>query len=315
MPATSTLRELALRAFLRATYGPVPSRDGAFGRSVHWDDDGSAVVRATLETGRPCLVARFGSTELACVDFYLRWRKRRLAPVPYLRQVRAAIRDNSGVFPTDDATLDRFCETYLSALGEVDVLGVWFNRGEDRVVGKYCPDASLVHLEALNAVIRRDPWTQALGGRRVLVVHPFSATIESQYRTQRERLFDNPAVLPEFELTAIQAVQSLGGEPCGFESWFDALVSMQAQVEAADFDVAIVGAGAYGLPLCAAIKRAGRQAVQMGGATQLLFGIIGRRWEVESPHEVALVVNEHWVRPSAAETPSTAAGVEGGCYW
>jgi ketopantoate reductase len=90
---------------------------------------------------------------------------------------------------------------------------------------------------------------------------------------------------------------------------------MREEVARIDFDVAIVGAGAYGLPLAAAVKDLGRQAVHLGGATQLLFGIRGRRWEVESPDDIAPLFNEHWVRPSAEETPQGSSSVEGGCYW
>ena len=45
------------------------------------------------------------------------------------------------------------------------------------------------------------------------------------------------------------------------------------------FDVAIIGCGAYGMPLAAMLKQAGKQAIHLGGATQLLFGIKGKRWE------------------------------------
>jgi hypothetical protein len=110
-------------------------------------------------------------------------------------------------------------------------------------------------------------------------------------------------------------VQSIAGNQCGFPTWFDALEHMRAQIAATEFDVAIIGAGAYGLPLAASVKRMGRQAVHLGGATQLLFGIRGRRWEVESPDDIAPLFNEHWVRPSVEETPENRELVEGGCYW
>lgn len=38
-----------------------------------------------------------------------------------------------------------------------------------------------------------------------------------------------------------------------------------------DFDVAIIGCEAYGFPLAARLKRAGKIVVHMGGATQILF--------------------------------------------
>ncbi|MCD7883766.1 MAG: hypothetical protein LUI87_08725 [Lachnospiraceae bacterium] len=80
-----------------------------------------------------------------------------------------------------------------------------------------------------------------------------------------------------------------------------------------DFDVAIIGAGAYGLPLAAYCKERGAQAIQMSGATQILFGIKGKRWD-DHPF-ISSLYNEYWVRPNESETPPLKQKVEGGSYW
>ena len=81
------------------------------------------------------------------------------------------------------------------------------------------------------------------------------------------------------------------------------------------FDVAILGCGAYGLPLAVMLKRAGKPAIYMGGSTQLLFGIKGRRWDLHFPEVVALY-NDYWVRPSEEETPKNInANEDQGAYW
>lgn len=82
-----------------------------------------------------------------------------------------------------------------------------------------------------------------------------------------------------------------------------------------DFDVAIIGCGAYGFLLAAEVKKMGKVAIHLGGATQLLFGIIGTRWERETPRFYRDVVNEYWVRPSAKERIKEADQIEQGCYW
>ena len=79
------------------------------------------------------------------------------------------------------------------------------------------------------------------------------------------------------------------------------------------FDVAILGCGAYGLPLAARIKRMGKQAIHLGGATQLMFGIRGGRWD--NTPAIARFKNDAWVTASSDETPKCAASVENGCYW
>ena len=126
-------------------------------------------------------------------------------------------------------------------------------------------------------------------------------------------MFENTKVLPEFELLTLKAVQSIGGKSDGFSTWFEALNWMYNQAMAMDFDIALIGCGAYGFPLAAKIKESGKSAIHMGGVTQMLFGIKGGRWD-KSPDYVALY-NEHWCRPSELEKPKVASQVEDACYW
>lgn len=89
--------------------------------------------------------------------------------------------------------------------------------------------------------------------------------------------------------------------------------TLQERVLSLSFEVALLGCGAYGLPLAAAIRRHGRQAIHLGGALQLLFGIQGRRWDRDA--QMQQLSNDRWIRPGARETPATADQIEGGCYW
>ena len=152
-----------------------------------------------------------------------------------------------------------------------------------------------------------------MSGKRVLVVHPFRKTILSQYE-KRAQLFPGRDILPEFaSLTVIQAVQGLAGQDTGYDSWFDALDAMERKMDAADYDVAIIGAGAYGLPLAAHARDTGHAAIQMSGATQLLFGIKGKRWD-DHP-VISKLYNPAWVRPDESEGITNKEKVEGGSYW
>ncbi|MDZ4290077.1 MAG: hypothetical protein U0984_19075, partial [Prosthecobacter sp.] len=126
-------------------------------------------------------------------------------------------------------------------------------------------------------------------------------------------LFQDQRVLPEFELKTYKSVQSIANTKTRFATWFDALEFMKEQVGQIDFDVAILGCGAYGFPLAAHVKRMGRKAIHLGGATQILFGIKGKRWE--NIPDVSILMNEHWQRPMPSEMPDGGDKVEGGAYW
>lgn len=204
---------------------------------------------------------------------------------------------------------------------EIDILGSW-RKEENLLVDT--SSIKLVHLLCLEPFHAQNPWTRALKGKKVLVIHPFAQTIEKQYTNNRNLLFTNPDILPDFELQTLIAIQSLGGKS-QFNTWFDALQYMKDEIDKRDYDIALIGCGAYGFPLAAHIKRSGKKAIHLGGALQLLFGIKGKRWTNPNYGVNSLsfiktnyynnLMNDFWVSPSKAEKPSNANNVEGACYW
>ena len=63
-----------------------------------------------------------------------------------------------------------------------------------------------------------------------------------------------------------------------------------------DADIVILGCGAYGFPLAAMLKNAGKQVIHLGRATQILFGIKGNRWNAHPV--ISKLFNEKWSTPS-----------------
>lgn len=268
---------------------------------------GNDAIFAALKAGKPWFAGRCGATEMRCAAEYLGGGGK-----SFSEKIRAEVRDLSGVFPTDDETLSRFCETYIEAAHAADLLALW-DVGAEKQVAAGCTHAAFTRLRALEPYYHKNPWSAALAGRRVLVVHPFAQSIRAQYE-KREQLFADPELLPAFaQLTVIPAVQGLAGQDTGFSDWFAALRFMQDAMDRADYEIALIGAGAYGLPLAAHAAAAGHMAVQMSGATQLLFGIKGRRWD-EHPF-ISRLYNDAWIRPAAAEQVQNKEKVEGGSYW
>ena len=211
--------------------------------------------------------------------------------------------------------------TGSSPIGTYKQLVDWYKKGDINFA-----QVTTVNLDEYRGLTRdndqsyyyfmhKNPWSTALAGKRVLVIHPFADTIREQYK-KREKLFEDSDILPEFELQTLKAVQTIvGTKDERFETWFEALKWMYDEALKIPFDIAILGCGAYGQPLACMLKRAGKQAIHIGGATQIMFGIRGRRWELNSPF-ISSLCNENWVRPSAAETPLNKEKNEfGGAYW
>jgi len=113
-------------------------------------------------------------------------------------------------------------------------------------------------------------------------------------------------------------VQSIAGECTEFSDWFAALESMKNAMDKVEYDICLIGCGAYGFPLAAHAKRRGKKGFHMGGSLQLLFGIRGKRWEnpdYNPFYNYARLMNEHWIKPSEEERPRAAQMVECACYW
>ena len=68
---------------------------------------------------------------------------------------------NCGVFPKEKAVLVDWAETYLGSLSNIDLLGVWFNSGEEAIVGTYAPSATLARIQGVEPYYHQNPWTKS----------------------------------------------------------------------------------------------------------------------------------------------------------
>lgn len=269
-------------------------------------EQGNDEIKEIIVRGKPAAVVRLGSTETNCAFPWM--VNQEVAEAELKRGLYL-----SGIFPPDNKHNAEFSKIYLESAKAADVMALCDVYKEKKIVTTYCPKATFIRARSIEPYYFQEPWTQALKGKKILVVHPFVETIAKQYQ-RREKLFDNKKILPEFQsIDFVKAVQSAAGAESGFSCWKEALAYMCDEIDKKDFEIAIVGAGAYAMPLCAHIKSIGKIAVQMSGSTQILFGIKGKRWD---EHEViSKLYNEYWVRPSVEETPKQTEKVEGGSYW
>ena len=271
-------------------------------------ESGNDLIKQMILNAKPTMIARCGATEMRCIGEYI-------STGSFSDTIRREISELSGVFPTTDENLKRFCEFYMECVEKSDLLALWGVGAENKIVKERCSnETQFTELTALEPYYFENPWSVALKEKKVLVVHPFELSIKKQYEN-REKIFINQDILPKFKkFSVIKSVQTIAGSRDErFSNWFDALNYIQEQISCIDFDVAIIGAGAYSLPLAAYVKSIGKIAIQMSGSTQILFGIKGKRWE-QIP-EVSKFFNEYWIRPSDKETPDQSKNVEGGCYW
>jgi hypothetical protein len=289
------------------------------------------LITKTINDHKPVMIARFGATELSCLSYYLSIKKSNIL-IKYIdsrfnkfwwnSNILFQLQNNSGFFPLTKINIDKYCKLLLKDMRDIDILGSWLKN--ENIFYEFINHTVKIHFLNLEPFWSKLPWTSVLQDKNVLIIHPFSEDISKQY-FKRNLLFKNQDVLPQFKnLIVIKAIQSLGNGDNRFIDWFDALDYMKSQINNVDFDICLIGCGAYGLHLAAHVKNIGKKAVHMGGSLQLLFGIKGKRWEDPNygvkeyglPYGSYLtLMNEHWIYPSHDTIPINADKIENSCYW
>lgn len=285
-------------------------------------EDTNILLKKCLEYNKTFLVIKFGTNELENYTTFLSEEKN-----PSIKDFAYAAKNlknyssslcfnrlclEAGFFPNIPELGIKWKDLVKEDIKDIDMMVSYLKL--EKYISKELKHTKKIHFDGfLKPFLFANPWTQALENKKVLVIHPFADSIKAQYE-KREKLFDNPKVLPKFsELHVIKAVQSIANNETEFNTWFEAFEWMKSEIDKIDFDVALIGCGAYGMDLAAYCKRKGKIGLHMASYVQILFGIYGTRWE-DDP-SVKPFINEYWIRPLESEKPKNFKVVENGCYW
>jgi hypothetical protein len=219
---------------------------------------------------------------------------------------------NGGVINPNKETLVKYSQHIKEGIESSDLLVYW-----EHLKGQYIDYKKLINCDlTMNRAVEpfyfNNPWSESLKGKKVLVIHPFTESIEKQY-SNKDLLFKNKNILPDFELKTYKPYQTSCSEINETDDWNNLLNNMIEDINNIDFDIALIGCGCYDIPLSTAIKNMGKQSIIIGGGLQILFGIKGKRWDTHNT--ISSFYNDYWIRPSDEEKPKEFRKVEGGCYW
>jgi hypothetical protein len=283
-------------------------------------NDYNDLVKNAIQKGVPFMVSRFGSEEIKWYINYRVSKKNVVLRIYYYiicqteewkSKIRLELISNLSFSPSTREMTNCFYLEYFQAVPKIDILGSWLYLEKSKIIN-FEQITKSIYLGHLEPYYSQTPWTRALEGKKVLVIHPMKKSIEAQY-LKRNLIFGDKKILPDFYLEVFQAPYF---DDPRFGSWKAIMEYYKTEIRNFDFDVAILGCGSWGMPLAGYIKDIGKVAIHLGGSTQILFGIIGERWETQWPEFRALnLVNEHWIRPLPEETPGWAKGYDKNSYW
>ena len=260
-------------------------------------NNSNELIKEKILSSLPLMICRYGSVEFSAIT---------------TGNNIDSLCNNAGFFPRDKKLISKFKDVYLEASKSIDILSVW-NYNQNKLTSMSKKKSLIRNFPNIKYIIELhtlDPyhnsWISELKGKKLLILHPFKKSIEYQINK-------NNTLLPVVEsIEIIEAVQTIAGNvDTRFKDWFEALDFMIKEIQMHKFDLCLIGCGAYGLPLAAAVKKMGKQSIHIGGSLQLLFKIKGKRWVNRDDYEF----DRSWIFPLTEDIPSKASKVEDACYW
>jgi hypothetical protein len=147
--------------------------------------------------------------------------------------------------------------------------------------------------------------------KKVLAISSFDGLIKKQFESGNVyKIYNNyPNIITLETIKFPYCFHNNGPD----NNYFETLEYIFNQIKNIDFDIAILGCGAYGHMLCHKIHtELKKDAIYVGGSIQTLFGIISSR---EKQHG-KIKYNEYWIDEIPEEyRPNNYKLIENGCYW
>jgi hypothetical protein len=277
---------------------------------------GRADIKDRLLHGKPLFAGRLGHTEnyiLIDHEFVTAGLYKRYSDYIFERS-----KIDSGMFSATPEGFDVFSKYTLDALRNITDLQIWFLKMEPYWIKHYCHRGVQLYCDdGIWDANDPEPITSYLRGRKVLIVSSFTDTMAKQY-PNRHQIYPSRPILPDFaKISFVKAPVTFAGNVPTWPTWEDALLDTYAQCKKCDYDVALIGAGSYSLPLGNLLFKDGKQVIVLNSRIQLLFGIKGQRFIDHPEFGFASYFNDYWVRPSSEEKPKNAQTVDYGHndYW
>ena len=239
--------------------------------------------------------------------------------VGYLGQMR----DCTGINISNPDSLSRYVNAYMQAVHNCTIVGTM--KGTGQMIYTWCAEniPKKEHFPACclepfyffkpcsyNAGVRYK-WPNIMANKRLLIVSSHFHTIKKQI-SKLDKLFPPYRIFNNNSFVVVKPPMTLGDTS---KEWHEHFETFKNNISKEEFDIALVSCGGYGMPICDFIYCSmNKSCIYMGGALQLLFGIMGKRWEKHAI--ISGFRNEHWVYPLAEDVPENHQNYcEGGTYW
>jgi hypothetical protein len=266
-----------------------------------------------INIGQPFFIGRIAGIELK-IAYSLLYRR----AFDMVHEIKE-LENNAGIHIKNLDSLRVYVDQLVAAYDHCTAIAEWETTGAvfaitgdgQRLIAERTPTIPKIAAQSLEPYYVKPSWMPALSGKKVLIIHPFAKTIHQQVPLL-PKLFPGREWFHQCTLSCIAPPLTLAGNH-QHKDWQVHLDEFLVTIPE-DFDVALVAAGGYGMLIADHIfTKMNRSVMYIGGALQLFFGIIGKRWFDNK--EILALVNDDWIRPLSVDKPTNFSKVEKGCYW
>jgi hypothetical protein len=277
------------------------------------ESDNLKIKQIIKGSPKPFFIGRIAGCELKVAYYH------QLGRLAEVSQELKELENNAGIYAPTQDSLTKYVNALIKSYDHCTAIAEWDGKvfaltGEgQQFIAHRTPQIPKIDALALEPYYYMDNWMVALKGKRILVVHPFSDILSKQTRNFSS-LFPNLSWFEDCTFQFLAPPLTLAGNHGGWP-WDEHLEPFLKRISAIpEFDIALVAAGGYGMLISDYIFTACRKSVMyIGGALQLFFGVIGKRWF--NNNDILKLVNDDWIRPPASIRPPNFSKVEKGCYW
>jgi hypothetical protein len=271
-------------------------------------------IKDIIKSNNPFFIGRIAGCELKVAHFFQQGKLFDI--VDELRELE----NNAGIYTINNKSLEEYTKRLIESYDHCTVIAEWEQTGRvfaytgsgQEYITKRTPKIPKIDARALEPYYFKENWMPELKGKKILIIHPFSKTLANQ-ASNLKNIFPNKSWFEDCNLEFIQPPFTLAGNHEN-KDWQEHLEPFLEKLKGYDFEIALIAAGGYGMLICDYIyTKLNKSVMYIGGALQLFFGVIGKRWFDNK--DILKLVNDDWIRPNKNDKPNNFTLVERGCYW
>lgn len=275
------------------------------------DAESQSFIKKGLKNGNS--FSRIGLTELKLFFSIKRYRINGLFPLFPRKYIVNEGQKNAGIYFINRAEQDQFVhemETTSTNCNMASLPSIYYNKFSTLVQLNDQFNQRRLKLRHYEPYLFENNYFDFFSNTNVTIVTSFAKTASDQI-DRFQNIHKNITTACNFHI--VKAPQTNAQYEHDGVTFFQRLDALERQVCSAGNNFVLVGAGGYGHLLAKRLSRKGYVVMVIGGGIQILFGIIGKRWE--NREDFREMFNEHWTKPHPNDVPKGFNLVENGCYW